>query len=147
LHLFFPIGPFQKVTADSNVRIDLCKGKQTAYRKAISRIVHEALVGVGAPKNDRFQVIAEHDAENFVFDTNYLDIRRTEDLVIIQITWNEGKDGRAEEGALQGDRRRARSKPQPAPGRRLHQPGRGQKGKLVVRQWGRAIRVSYSQMR
>jgi phenylpyruvate tautomerase PptA (4-oxalocrotonate tautomerase family) len=91
LHLFFPIGPFQKVTADSNVRIDLCKGKQTAYRKAISRIVHEALVGVGAPKNDRFQVIAEHDAENFVFDTNYLDIRRTEDLVIIQITWNEGR--------------------------------------------------------
>jgi 4-oxalocrotonate tautomerase len=36
-------------------------------------------------------VICEHDAENFVFDPNYLDIRRTEDLVIIQITWNEGR--------------------------------------------------------
>ena len=35
--------------------------------------------------------IAEHDAENFVFDLNYLDIRRSEDLVIIQITWNEGR--------------------------------------------------------
>ena len=73
------------------VRIDLRKGKQTAYREAISRIVQESLVSVGVPKDDRFQVIAEHDAENFVFDPNYLDIRRTEDLVIIQITWNEGR--------------------------------------------------------
>jgi phenylpyruvate tautomerase PptA (4-oxalocrotonate tautomerase family) len=53
--------------------------------------VHEALVGVGVPKDDRFQVIAEHDAENFVFDRNYLGIRRTEDLVIVQITWSEGR--------------------------------------------------------
>ena len=73
------------------VRIDLRKGKQTAYREAISRIVHESLVGIGVPKDDRFQVIAEHEAENFVFDQNYLDIRRTQDLVIVQITWNEGR--------------------------------------------------------
>jgi 4-oxalocrotonate tautomerase len=73
------------------VRIDLRKGKQDAYRAAVSRIVHEALVSVGVPKDDRFQVINEHDSENFVFDLNYLDIRRTEDLVIIQITWNESR--------------------------------------------------------
>ena len=73
------------------VRIDLRKGKPAAYREAIGRIVHEALVSVGAPRNDRFQVIAEHDSPDFVFDQNYLDIRRTEDLVIIQITWNEGR--------------------------------------------------------
>jgi 4-oxalocrotonate tautomerase len=73
------------------VRIDLRKGKQANYREAISRIVHEALVSVGVPKDDRFQVISEHDSENFVFDPSYLDIRRTEDLVIIQITWNEGR--------------------------------------------------------
>jgi 4-oxalocrotonate tautomerase len=73
------------------VRIDLRKGKQASYREAISRIVHEALVGVGVPKDDRFQLISEHDSENFVFDPNYLDIRRTENLVIIQITWNEGR--------------------------------------------------------
>jgi phenylpyruvate tautomerase PptA (4-oxalocrotonate tautomerase family) len=73
------------------VRIDLRKGKPAAYREAISSIVYEALVSVGVPKDDRFQVINEHDSENFVFDLNYLDIRRTEDLVIIQITWNEGR--------------------------------------------------------
>jgi 4-oxalocrotonate tautomerase len=73
------------------VRIDLRKGKPETYRAAVSRIVHEALVSVGVPKDDRFQVIAEHDSPNFVFDLNYLDIRRTEDLVIVQITWNEGR--------------------------------------------------------
>jgi 4-oxalocrotonate tautomerase len=73
------------------VRIDLRKGKNATYREAVSRIVHEALVSVGVPKDDRFQVIAEHDAENFVFDPNYLGVRRTQDLVMIQITWNEGR--------------------------------------------------------
>jgi hypothetical protein len=47
------------------VRIDLRKGKNATYREAVSRIVHEALVSVGVPKDDRFQVIAEHDAANF----------------------------------------------------------------------------------
>ncbi len=73
------------------VRIDLRKGKPETYRAAVSRIVHEALVSVGVPKDDRFQVIAEPDSDSFVFDLSYLDIRRTEDLVIIQITWNEGR--------------------------------------------------------
>ena len=49
------------------------------------------MLSVGVPKDDPFQVIAEHDAANFVFDPNYLGIRRTADLVIIQITWNEGR--------------------------------------------------------
>ncbi len=73
------------------VRIDLRKGKDAAYREAISRVVHEALVSVGVPKDDRFQVISEHEPSNFVFDPNYLDIRRSEDLVMIQVTWNEGR--------------------------------------------------------
>lgn len=37
------------------VRIDLRKGKQDAYRAAVSRIVHEALVSVGVPKDDRLR--------------------------------------------------------------------------------------------
>jgi 4-oxalocrotonate tautomerase len=73
------------------VRIDLRKGKDAAYRQEIGRVVYEALVGVGVPTNDRFQVIAEHEAENFLFDADYLGIHRTEELVIIQITWNEGR--------------------------------------------------------
>jgi phenylpyruvate tautomerase PptA (4-oxalocrotonate tautomerase family) len=73
------------------VRIDIRRGKDAAYRQQIGRVVYEAMVGVGVPQQDRFQVIAEHDAGNFIFDPTYLGIERTDDLVIIQIIWNEGR--------------------------------------------------------
>lgn len=73
------------------VRIDLCKGKDAAYRQAIGRAVHHALTSVGVPLDDRFQIISEHPPENFVFDPSYLGIQRSENLVVVQITWNEGR--------------------------------------------------------
>ena len=73
------------------VRIDLRKGKDAASRKEIGRVIYEAMVSVGVPADDRFQFVSEHDTENFLFDPDYLGIHRTEDLVIIQITWNEGR--------------------------------------------------------
>jgi phenylpyruvate tautomerase PptA (4-oxalocrotonate tautomerase family) len=73
------------------VRIDLREGKPAHYRRDIGRAVYEALLSVGVPANDRFQVINEHEADDFLFDADYLGIHRTDDLVIIQITWNEGR--------------------------------------------------------
>jgi 4-oxalocrotonate tautomerase len=73
------------------VRIDLRKGKDATYRQEIGQIVHEALMSVGVPKDDRFQVISEYEPPNFSFDPTYLGVSRTEDLVIVQITWNEGR--------------------------------------------------------
>lgn len=73
------------------VRIDLLKGKNAAYRQEIGRVVYEALVAVGVPVNDRFQVITEHEAADFLFAPDYLGIHHSEDLVMIQITWNEGR--------------------------------------------------------
>ena len=73
------------------VRIDVRKGKDAAYRQKIGQVVYQAMVGVGVPENDRFQIIAEHDADGFKFDPDYLGIHRTADLVMIQITWNEGR--------------------------------------------------------
>ena len=51
-------------------RIDLRKGKDLTYRQEIGRVVYEAMfaVGVGVPVNARFQVVSEHDADNFCFD-------------------------------------------------------------------------------
>ena len=72
-------------------RIDLRKGKDAAYRREIGRVVYEAMIGVGVPLKDRFQVIHEHDADDFLFDAEYLGIHRSDDVVIIQITWNEGR--------------------------------------------------------
>jgi 4-oxalocrotonate tautomerase len=73
------------------VRIDLRKGRDAAFRRDVGNVVYEAMLSVGVPKDDRFQVINEHDAGNFLFDPNYLGIHRSDDLVIIQITWNEGR--------------------------------------------------------
>ena len=73
------------------VRIDLRRGKDEAYRQNASRAVYEAMLSVGVPRKDRFQLVTEHDAGNFLFDEDYLGIHRTEDLIIIQITWNEGR--------------------------------------------------------
>jgi 4-oxalocrotonate tautomerase len=73
------------------VRIDLRKGMNAAYRQDIGRVVYEAMVAAGVPEKDRFQVVAEHNANNFLYDPSYLGIERTENLVIIQITWNEGR--------------------------------------------------------
>jgi phenylpyruvate tautomerase PptA (4-oxalocrotonate tautomerase family) len=73
------------------VRIDLRKGKDAAYRRGIGRVVHEALARAGVPADDRFQLIREYDADDFRFDPAYLGIARSDDLVIVQITWNEGR--------------------------------------------------------
>ena len=73
------------------VRIDLQKGKSAAYRSAAARIVYEAMLKVGVPQDDRFQIIGEHAADDFIFGADYLGIHRTGDLIIIQIIWNEGR--------------------------------------------------------
>ena len=74
------------------VRLDLRKGKDVTYRQEIGRVVYEAMVAVaGVPANARFQVVSEHDADNFLFDAGYLGVDRSDDLVLIQITWNEGR--------------------------------------------------------
>ena len=74
------------------VRIDLQKGKDADYRRKAGQIVYEAMVATtGVPKNDHFQIIGEHSAENFVFDPDYLGIHRSSDLIYVQIFFNEGR--------------------------------------------------------
>jgi phenylpyruvate tautomerase PptA (4-oxalocrotonate tautomerase family) len=74
------------------VRIDLQKGKDSSYRQKAGQIVYEAMVAhTGVPQNDRFQIIAEHSADNFIYDPDYLGIHRTSDLIMVQIFFNEGR--------------------------------------------------------
>ncbi|HEX4384106.1 MAG TPA: tautomerase family protein [Myxococcales bacterium] len=74
------------------VRIDLRKGRTAEQRRAISAAVHEAMVEtIQIPPLDRFQIIAEHDEESFVYDPSYLDISRSDGLVFIQICISLGR--------------------------------------------------------
>ena len=73
-------------------RIDLAKGKSAEYRRTIGEVVYDAMLEtLKVPKDDRFQIINEHEPENFVVDPSYLGIQRTGDCVVLQLTLNAGR--------------------------------------------------------
>ena len=73
-------------------RIDLIKGKSAQYRQAVGDAVYKAMVEIlKAPKDDRFQVIAEHDASYFIYDPNFFGISRSSDVIFVQLTLAEGR--------------------------------------------------------
>jgi 4-oxalocrotonate tautomerase family enzyme len=74
------------------VRISLLEGQPKSQHMRIGDAVHRAMVEtINVPPLDRFQIITEHSAADFVFDPGYLNIARTNGLVIIQITLNSGR--------------------------------------------------------
>lgn len=74
------------------VRISLVKGRPAALRRAIGDAVHRSLVEtIDVPARDRFQLLAEHEPGDLVYDAEYLGIARTGNIVIIQITLSAGR--------------------------------------------------------
>lgn len=70
-------------------RIALRAGKPAEYRKALANGIQRALVETfNVPKDDVFMLITEHEADNFVYDNQYLNVQRSDDLVMVQITLN-----------------------------------------------------------
>jgi phenylpyruvate tautomerase PptA (4-oxalocrotonate tautomerase family) len=60
--------------------------------KKIGVVVYRTMVDtINVPLHDNFQVITEHDRDNLVYDPEYLNIPRTDGVVFIQITLNEGR--------------------------------------------------------
>jgi phenylpyruvate tautomerase PptA (4-oxalocrotonate tautomerase family) len=71
------------------VRIALRRGKSSAHIAALRNGIYEAMRETfNVPENDRFILVSQHDADEFDYDTNYLDIARSDDLVIVQIACN-----------------------------------------------------------
>lgn len=74
------------------VRISLLAGKPESYLQKIGHVVHRAMVEtINVPAQDRFQLITEHPKSQFIYDPSYLNIRRSDDLMMIQITLNLGR--------------------------------------------------------
>jgi hypothetical protein len=83
------------------VHIALIEGKPESHLRKISDAIHNALVEtIAIPAQDRFHIITEHRKSHFVYDPQYLNIARTDDLVIVQITLSQGADRGNEEGAV-----------------------------------------------
>jgi phenylpyruvate tautomerase PptA (4-oxalocrotonate tautomerase family) len=69
------------------VHVSLRAGKPPAYRQAVFDGVYRALRETfNVPEDDQFMTLTEHEAADFRYGTQYLDVARSDDLVFIQIT-------------------------------------------------------------
>lgn len=74
------------------VHIDLREGKTVSYTKAIGEAVQRAMIEhLNVPARDQFQIIREHKPDHLVYNANYLDVQRTDDIVMIQVTLSAGR--------------------------------------------------------
>ena len=74
------------------VRVSLRQGKSAEYRRAVADSIHRALVEtINVPEKDRFQIITEHAPEDLIYDPSYLDIARSDDVLLVQITISAGR--------------------------------------------------------
>lgn len=74
------------------VRISFRRGKPPAFLVALRHGVYQAMRDTfDVPENDRFILLGQHDAEEFDCDPDYLDIARSDELVIVQVTCRRGR--------------------------------------------------------
>jgi len=74
------------------VRISLMTNRPNGFGKKVGAIIYQAMVDtINVPVKDKFQIITEHDSDTLIYDPTYLDIRRTDGIIVIQITLNEGR--------------------------------------------------------
>ena len=75
------------------VRISLVRGKSPDHIRAISDGIQRGLVeAFQAPEDDRFQIVDQRERGDFIFDSDYLGIHRTDDLVMIHIVASDWRD-------------------------------------------------------
>ena len=84
------------------VRISLMQGKPAHFGKQVGEVVYQAMrSAIAIPAHDHFQVITEHDRTSLIYDPAFLDIERTDDFILIQITLNEGRTLEAKQALYQ----------------------------------------------
>ncbi|MDE3750195.1 tautomerase family protein [Methylobacterium radiotolerans] len=75
------------------VRISLIKGKSSEHIRALSDGVHRGLRDAyGVPADDRFHLIHQHAPDELIYDSDYLGLHRTDDVVIINIVAGNWRD-------------------------------------------------------
>ena len=73
-------------------QISMTEGKSAEYRATLMEEIYLAMRDtIAIPKDDRFATISEHKPENINNSGSYLDIDRSDDVIFIQITLNQGR--------------------------------------------------------
>ena len=70
----------------------MTEGKSAEYRATLMEEIYLAMRDtITIPEDDRFATISEHKPENINNSGSYLDIDRSDDVIFIQITLNQGR--------------------------------------------------------
>ena len=75
------------------VTLTVRKPKGAAFKNAVLKAVHGALVASGVPEKDRFHRVLELDAADFQYDDHYPDLSaaRGEDFILVEILFSVGR--------------------------------------------------------
>ena len=74
------------------VRIDVSNAAPAGLAKSVGEIVYQAMLEeINVPADDKFQILARHDAEALVYPESYLGIEYSPGIIFIQVTLNEGR--------------------------------------------------------
>ena len=73
-------------------QISMTEGKSAEYRATLMEEIYLAMrATIDIPEDDRFATITELKPENINNSGSYLDIDRSDDVIFIQITLNQGR--------------------------------------------------------
>jgi phenylpyruvate tautomerase PptA (4-oxalocrotonate tautomerase family) len=74
------------------VRIDVLEGRSDEQLAAIGDAIQRAMVECfGVPERDRFHIITEHRRGRLIYNAAYLDVARTDGVLIVQILFSGGR--------------------------------------------------------
>jgi 4-oxalocrotonate tautomerase len=74
------------------VRIDLPQSIDAGMARSIGEAINKAMMDIiDVPSGDKFQIISWQPAEGRNMTTEYLGVRYSDNLVLIQITLNQGR--------------------------------------------------------
>ncbi len=74
------------------VRIDIGPGHPAGFGRAVGDIVYRAMTTeINVPADDKFQIIAAHEASELNIPKSYLGIEYSPGIVFIQVTLNAGR--------------------------------------------------------
>jgi phenylpyruvate tautomerase PptA (4-oxalocrotonate tautomerase family) len=74
------------------IRIDVIEGRSDDEIKTLLHAAHRAVIGAfGVPIRDRYQILQEHPRSRMVIEDTGLGLKRSDKLVVVQVTSRKRK--------------------------------------------------------
>jgi phenylpyruvate tautomerase PptA (4-oxalocrotonate tautomerase family) len=83
------------------VKVNLLEGRSAAEKDSIASSIQAALVStLEVPDADRYQLFNEYDRESFRHTSGYLGMTYSDQLLVVEITFLEGRDDEVNKSLL-----------------------------------------------